>query len=164
MTFTGYVYKITGACGLVYIGSTNDMVKREWKHNSDIHNNSCSKLLQKPLQFNIIDTREYNLFRTLHLVEQFYLDNNNTINQRRSYTNRRSLLALLNNRRGNNKHYQKNREKVLEKNRIYYNKNREKANEKIKCECGCFINKRNIKRHQKTKKHLKLINLLNFSV
>lgn len=164
MTFTGYVYKITGACGLVYIGATNDMVKRQWKHNSDIHNTSCSKLLQKPLQFNIIDTREYNLFRTLHLVEQFYLDNNNTINQRRAYTNRRSLVAILRHRTSNNKYYQKNREEVLEKKRIYYNKNIEKANEKIKCECGCFINKRNLKRHQKSKKHRQLLNLLNFSV
>jgi hypothetical protein len=32
-------------------------------------------------------------------------------------------------------------------------------NEKVLCDCGCNVSKRNISTHQKTKKHLDLINL-----
>jgi len=152
MTFTGYIYKITGACGLVYIGSTIDMVRRKHIHNSTA-NECSSKLLKKPLQFDIIDTREYKLMRTLRLVEQFYLDNTNTINQKRAYTNERSLIYLLIDRKRSRNYYNTNREKLLQK-----------QNEKIKCECGCLSSRGNLLRHKKTKKHIKLINLLNSAV
>ena len=170
MSFIGYVYKITGACGLVYIGSTIDIENRKNRHNGK--NNCCSsKLLKKPLQFDIIDTREYNLLRTLHLVEQFYLDNTNTINQKRAYTNERSLGYLLR----KHQHYINNKEKIKqyklnnkeenkEKSKAYYQKNREKRLEQNKveiiCECGCLIRKVNKSIHIKSKKHIKLMNLL----
>ena len=178
MTFTGYVYKITGACGLVYIGSTVDMVHRKHIHNSTT-NNCSSNLLKKPLQFDIIDTREYKLMKTLQLIEQFYLDNTNTINQKRAYTNRQSFnfkqkrkqykiqYKLDNDEfiKKNDKIYRdNNKEKIREKDRIYYNKNREKRLEQnkveIMCECGCLIRKVTKSRHKKSKKHLKLMNLL----
>jgi len=44
------------------------------------------------------------------------------------------------------KHYEKNKDKILEKKKI-----------KINCECGCQINKCDISRHKKTKKHIKLM-------
>ena len=175
MTFTGYVYKITGACGLVYIGSTIDMKNRKYQHNTST-NKCSSKLLKKPLQFDIIDTREYTLIRTLHLIEQFYLDNTNTINQKRAYNNERSLMYLLRKRKHysnyNKKNKEKrkinrdnNKEKKKEKNRIYQENNKERISEskkvKIICECGSLIRKCAKVRHTKSKKHLKLINLLN---
>ena len=164
MTFTGYVYKITGACGLVYIGSTIDMENRKYRHIGK--NNSCSsKLLKKPLQFDIIDTREYKLVKTLHLVEQFYLDNNNTINQNRAYINERSLGYLKRRNQKLNQYYYNNKEENKEKSKAYYNKNKDKilqqAKGKIICQCGCLISRRNLSKHRKTKKHLKSINLLN---
>jgi hypothetical protein len=33
----------------------------------------------------------------------------------------------------------------------------ENMKEKVKCECGCEINKHQLKRHQKNKKHISLI-------
>ena len=152
MTFTGYVYKITGACGLVYIGSTIDFKRRKCIHNSN--NSRCSsKLLKKPLHFDIIDTREYTLIKTLKLMEQFYLDNNNTINQKRAYTNYKSLAYLLIDRTRSINYYKKNKEKISQKQK-----------EKIKCVCGCLISRRNLSKHKKTKNHIKLLNLLNSSV
>jgi len=175
MTFTGYIYKITGACGLVYIGSTTNMIQRKYVHNCT-NNNCSSKLLKKPLQFNIIDTREYKLIKTLYLVEQFYLDNNNTINQIRAYTNERSLGYLLRKQIKANIYYNKNKEKfnvkrkiyreknsekLNEKAKIYYNKNKERINksrnEKIKCACGCLISRGKLSRHKKSKKHINLL-------
>ena len=170
MTFTGYIYKITGACGLVYIGSTNNIVKRKSYHKTGKINSSSSRLLLKPLQFDIIDTREYKLMKTLHLVEQFYLDNTNTINQRRAYTNNKKYMR---NYRSINSEKIKYQERVWrENNKEIINKSKKLTNEKykekytlqkkekIKCVCGCLISRRNLSQHKRTKKHLELMNLL----
>jgi len=49
--------------------------------------------------------------------------------------------------------YQKNKEKIKEKNKEYYEKNKEKINEKITCPCGSVVSKKDIRRHERTKKH-----------
>ena len=47
----------------------------------------------------------------------------------------------------------------------YYIENREvifeKMKQKIECECGCILNKSNLLRHKKNKKHQKYISNLN---
>lgn len=83
--FIGYIYKITGACGSVYIGSTADYKTRERAHLSS-NNTTSSKLLEKPLVIEIIRQDEYKLIKTMRLVEQYYLDNAiNCINYQRAY-------------------------------------------------------------------------------
>jgi hypothetical protein len=124
-TFRGYIYKLTGSCGKVYIGSTIRKELREKQHNSK-SNNTSSKLLLKPMVFEVIDTRDYILIKSLRLVEQFYLENINNINCKRAYTQRR--------KRKNNKEYQilyreKNKEKLSEYNRLYIERNKEKYKE-----------------------------------
>ena len=42
--------------------------------------------------------------------------------------------------------------------KMYRETNKEKINEKIKCDCGCEVLKRALKRHEKTKKHIDLMN------
>jgi hypothetical protein len=116
-TFTGYIYKLTGSCGRVYIGSTVDTVKREVEHNCK--SNGCSsKLLLKPLKFDIIDTRQYRLIRTLELVEQYYLDSINNINQRRAYVNRNK-----GNKKNQKRWRDENKEKIRKKNKDFKKKN-----------------------------------------
>jgi hypothetical protein len=177
MTFTGYIYKLTGACGKVYIGSTADFDSRVLYHKSK--SNGCnSRLLLKPILDEIIDTREYILIKSLRLVEQFYLDNINNINSRRAYTNKKKYQK---------KYYEENKKKILEYQKNYYNeenkeykkqyseKNKEKnkkyreenketltkkQKEKVKCVCGCLVSKRNISTHKKSNKHLKLIRII----
>jgi hypothetical protein len=168
MTFTGYIYKLTGACGKVYIGSTNDFDNRISQHNSK-YNNCNSKLLLKPILDEVIDTRQYILIKSLRLVEQFYLDTINNINSKRAYTNYKKYQKKY---REENKEKikelgkqwrEENKEKKKEKDKKFYEENREKIrekqNEKIKCECGCVVNKSQLKRHRKTKKHIKLIRI-----
>jgi hypothetical protein len=57
--------------------------------------------------------------------------------------------------------YINNREQINEQNKQYRIDNREKINEqkkqKITCICSCNITKDNIRRHQKSKKHKKLM-------
>ena len=71
MTFTGYIYKLTGACGKVYIGSTADYDSRLICHKSK-SNGTNSRLLLKP----IID--EINVIITILLfLIQIILNNSN---------------------------------------------------------------------------------------
>ena len=53
---------------------------------------------------------------------------------------------------------QNNKDKILVYYHNYLDKNRDKINEKVKCECGCDVLKRELIPHQKTKKHIKLMN------
>ena len=138
--FVGHIYKITGTCGRVYIGSTINFEKRINKHNCK-NNDSSSRFLTKPLHYEIIDTREYKLMKTLRLVEQFYLDNNNTVNEFRAYSSskiKKQKKAIS---------YIKNKEKILKQNKV-----------KIKCECGCILRKCAIARHKRSPKHINLLN------
>jgi predicted GIY-YIG superfamily endonuclease len=82
--FIGYIYKITGACGKVYIGSTVNLYQRIYGHNGS--DNQCqSKFLENPLVFEIIRKDEYKLNKTMRLVEQFYIDNIDCINKNRAF-------------------------------------------------------------------------------
>jgi hypothetical protein len=54
-------------------------------------------------------------------------------------------------------YYENNKDKFKEKNKNYYEKRKNKLNEKIKCECGCMVNRQNLKQHQTSKKHIKLM-------
>ena len=60
---------------------------------------------------------------------------------------------------------EENRNKKLEYNQNYREDNRDKINEKalekVKCECGCMICKTHLSRHQKSPKHINLINKIN---
>ena len=61
-----------------------------------------------------------------------------------------------------NKDYNEtNKEKINEQKKQYREANKEKINEKkrgkISCECNCEVLKQNIKQHQRTKKHISLI-------
>jgi len=50
------------------------------------------------------------------------------------------------------------RETNKDKKAEYYKNNKEKINQKITCDCGCEINKMNLSRHLKSKKHQNLSN------
>ena len=71
--------------------------------------------------------------------------------------------------RDNNKekikeYYKTNKEKLPERMKEYREKNRKIINgnmkEKVKCECGYEGTKSNLKRHQTSKKHIKLMNCI----
>jgi hypothetical protein len=141
--FEGVIYKITGSCGKVYIGSTCDYSKRKYSHHYNTNNTASNKLL-KPLQFEKIRTDNYNLIKTMLLLEQYYIDIYKCVNKQRAYHNKFTL-----------------RKYKSEYDKYYLQKNKEelhlKRNVKIHCSyCKCLINKSNIKAHQKTPKCLKL--------
>ena len=50
-------------------------------------------------------------------------------------------------------YYEKNKDKLLEKQKEYYKSHKDKIHEKITCECGSTFVKTQIKRHNDSKKH-----------
>ena len=87
---------------------------------------------------------------------------NANLNKNRSYMTKEDLLQ--DKRKLNKKYREENKDKLNEKNKKYHEKNKEKINEKkaeiITCECGCQIRRGGISKHQKSKKHLKLMEQL----
>jgi len=63
-------------------------------------------------------------------------------------------------KKNTSKYREANKDKNLEYQQKYRDKNKDKINEKINCECGCMISKANLLRHQKSPKHIKLMNLI----
>ena len=108
----GIIYKITGACGNVYIGSTTKYRQRKSAHLTH-SNGTSSKLLKKPLVFEIIKQEEYIDRNYMRSIEQFYMDNAiNCINNNRA-TGRKEreeciYCKKLLYKKSMNQHYQSN--------------------------------------------------------
>jgi hypothetical protein len=126
--FIGIIYKITGACGKVYIGSSTKYKKRIVKHNYSKTNKSSSKLLEKPLVFEIIRQDEYKLIRTMRLVEQYYIDNIDCINIQRAFlgAKKKKEKELENNR----KYRETHKEEIAEYKKKYHETHREEERKK----------------------------------
>ena len=157
MTFIGYIYKLTGSCGNVYIGSTKNYYQRKFAHNTN-YNTSSSKNLKKPLQFEVIRKDEYKLVKTMYLVEQYYIDIHKCVNNNRAYINDFIRKQLDRERK------QSNMEQTLKQQRERYQTIKEEKKKKVianyhktKIQVNCpYCNKqstnKNLKQHQKGKK------------
>ena len=62
----------------------------------------------------------------------------------------------------NEKYRHQNKQQIMEYKKLYREQNKQQikrqANEQIECECGCMTTRSNIARHQKSQKHIQLIN------
>ncbi len=137
MTFTGYIYKITGSCGKVYIGSTADYHKRRQHHNNK-GNQTYSKNLKKPLQFEVIRTDQYKLLQTMLLVEQYYIDIHKCVNKKKAFINpfiRQNYKKIYYEKnkdsisKTHKERYQKNKDSICKKQRDIYQNNEERRNQ-----------------------------------
>jgi hypothetical protein len=130
--FIGYIYKITGACGKVYIGSTVNLTRRIQIHNHS--NNRCnSKFLEKPLKLEIIRQDEYKLNKTMRLVEQFYIDNIDCVNIQRAYYGYTGAKLMLEKKKKRaKKYYETHKEEKKEDAKKYYETHKEEKREYVK--------------------------------
>ena len=90
--------------------------------------------------------------------KQYYIDNIDKIKeQKKQHYNDNSdkIKERINN------YYIENKETIQEKQKQYNIKNKERLkeqrNKKITCDCGCEASYSNLKRHQQSKRHLKLM-------
>lgn len=143
------IYKIKG---VNYIGSTKcNLNRRRLNHKSMCWNKKNKQynfpLYQELRQRNMKDIQLEILLicfvgsKAKSIIEQYYIDKfdsiKNGINNVRAYTNKKKY----------------NRELDKKIKPIYYQKNKEFVNRKINCPiCNCLIMRRQLKRHQITKK------------
>jgi hypothetical protein len=141
----GYIYKIV-INDMIYVGSCNDLQRREKNHNYRLNNNERNnKLYQKCRENNInklelilIEEYEYEENIELRQREQNYISElQANLNTDRAYCSKEDLKE--DNRKYREKSYEKakkyrekNKEKLSENKKIYYEKNKEKIIERIK--------------------------------
>jgi len=111
--------------------------------------NNKEKIKEKTKEY-----RENNKEKT----KEYYENNKEKIKEyKKKYQeeNKEKLKEYLKEYRVNNK------EKIKERVKEYSKEYRERNKEKFTCECGCETSKLNLLRHQKTKKHIKLMETQN---
>ncbi len=54
--------------------------------------------------------------------------------------------------------YQEKKEEIIQKTKEYSERNKEYLLEKIECSCGCLISRKGMREHERTKKHIQLVN------
>lgn len=154
----GRVYKIVvGQGNDVYIGSTFNQLKyrfrqhkgnyKRWKDGKK-RKTTCYDMFDKYGVKNckMILIKEYECLNRNHLLnyEQLWISKLNCINERSS-----AGYIIRNSKKTFYKLY----------DQIYYENNKERKNRKMTCECGSVFVKRNLSRHQKSKKHIRYVEL-----
>jgi len=108
--------------------------------------------------------------KILEQKKQYHTDNIDKIKERRKkdyIDNREKILQKNKEWRDDNKEKilqlnkkwrYNNIDKVKEINKKKYNNNKDKLLKKMTCECGCVVANMCMKRHQRSKKHISLLN------
>tara|TARA_R100001198_G_scaffold62131_1_gene36216 strand:+ start:37 stop:573 length:537 start_codon:yes stop_codon:yes gene_type:complete len=168
----GKIYKLWSPQGgedEIYYGSTiDDLRKRKANHKNK--NNDCNSkiLFEKYDDVRIEVIEEYPCDSKAELVkkEGEYIRNNKCLNK--FIPDRKMKEYYQDNKERIQKYVEDNKEKIKEYKKNYYENNKDKWNkylenkkkfikQKITCECGCLITKDKLARHQKTPKHIKLM-------
>jgi len=174
---------------LCYVGSTANWKERQRNHRSDCNNENSKSYNSKKYQiiranggwsnFKMVQlgTREQLNRRQAEQIEEEYRQElKANMNSQRCFTTeeqkREENIEYLQNYREENKdkikeiqqkYNEENRDKINERQQNYYEKNRdlinEKQREKVKCDCGCMVIKKYLSRHQKSPKHIKLMEI-----
>ena len=159
---------------LCYIGSTANWKSRNHNHKYNCINENSKKYNTKIYKtirengswdnFKMIQlgTREQLTKRQAEQVEEEYrVELKANMNSRRCFITEEQKLEQK--KDCDKKYYEENVDKIIEKTSKFYVENKdkiiEKALEKVKCECGCIISKINLLRHQKTKNHIKIMEI-----
>ena len=164
------IYKIVdNTNGNIYIGSTtetylsNRLSKhlshyKSWiKHKRSRYTTSYEIFKNNDFYIELIENINCNDIYELRNRERYHIDNNECVNK--NIPNRTKKEYYQDNKDKIKEYYQTNKDKIKEYYKVYYvEKNKDKLKEKVTCGCGCSINKNNILRHKKSKKHLDLMN------
>lgn len=150
----------------VYVGSTMAFVNRKYAHKCAC-NNANGKYYNLKIYQTIRDNGGWDNWRMVcihqedvvnkreaeQIEEQYRVELNGNMNMCRAFRNEEQKKEQ--NKEKNKEYYENNKDCIKEYQKEY----RENNKEKIKCECGCEITKLNLLRHQKTNKHIKLMEL-----
>ena len=164
----GKIYKLWSPQGTeeeIYIGSTCDELRKRKNHHKNTNFCNSRILFEKYDDIRIEVLEEYPCNNKNELIkkEGEYIRNNKCLN---SHIPTRTAKEWYNDNKNYVKEYKKiyqqiNKEELAKKQKNYKDKNKEFFREKITCECGCLISRPTIARHQKTLKHIKLMEKIN---
>jgi hypothetical protein len=173
---------------LIYVGSTTNFTKRKQQHKARCYNENQKKYNFKIYlsirenggwenwnMIKICDYPCYNRREAEQEEDKYMIELKSNLHMRRAFRSSNHYRENNKDKRReiNQKYYENNKVKIKQiqdqyrednkeiiKDRKlkYYEGNKEKINEKEKCLCGCEVNKRHLKRHQTTKKHIDLMN------
>tara|TARA_R110000787_G_scaffold258125_1_gene363307 strand:+ start:69 stop:620 length:552 start_codon:yes stop_codon:yes gene_type:complete len=176
----GKIYKLWSPQGTneeVYYGSTCDELRFRKNGHKQKSNYCSSKILFEKyddVRIELVEDYPCNNKQELNKKEGEYIRENKCLNK---YISGRTLKEYRQDNKEKIQEYHKNnKEKIQEYHKIwrenntevkkdynkeYYENNKEcllnKYKKKVTCECGFILNKNNIKRHQKSSKHIKLM-------
>ena len=165
---------------LVYVGHTTNFDKRKTQHKYSCKNEKDKKHNLKIYKI-IRETGGWEMFKMIEVEK--YPCNDRREAERRENEVMKELKSSMNTNKSfltqdelteykkeynkeyneSNKHkiqeymkdyYELHKPEIKEQVKDYYKANKLKLNAKVKCECGCEINKTYLKRHQATTKHL----------
>ena len=164
------IYKIVcNKTGLIYIGSTCEkyISKRlqhhlgnykHWlKNNKSPYMSSFEIFKNGDYEIQLIENVNCNDIYELKNRKRYHIENNDCVNinvPNRTHNEYIKTKKYKQKKAVRDKRYrEKSGEKLLEKKRQF-------NNEKVKCECGCLVNRGNLLRHKKGEKHVNLIELI----
>jgi len=146
---------------LVYVGHTTSFDKRKTKHKNSCYNENGKQYNLKVYQM-MRDNGGWDMFKMLE-VEKYPCNDKREAERRENEVMKelKASMNMINSFRTQeeiseyHKEYRENNKpKIQEKNKEYREENKDKINARIKCECGCEVMNRHLKRHRATKKHL----------
>ena len=154
----GYIYEINIG-DKKYVGSTKMtyLCNRQQKHNQELRENikqiplfeECRKQNITKIICELIEVVEVEDTKQLRSIEQSYMEKlKPELNLFKAIRTKED--ERLDSIKRQEKYYNINKEKILEKKR-------ERDKKKIICECGVSTNKNHLTRHLKSKKHLDYI-------
>jgi len=124
-----YIYELKNNDGLCYYGMTRDY-KRRYNQHKVLSNTSSSKLLfQNDSNVEIKVLNEIQNLEEAKHKELYYILKNECVNKKIPFRDRHQYRI-------------DNKDEIIRK-----------TLEPIPCQCGCFISRKNMARHVKTKKH-----------
>ena len=146
------IYKIVcNNTGDIYYGSTCSQLSKRLSYHKNDYNKWLKGKKNYTTSFRIIENNNYIIVlveecpcenkEQLYKRERYYIDNYTCVNKCIPGRTQKEYKAI---------YREKNKEKI-----------NEKGKEKITCDCGSEVRKKDIRRHEKTKKHIAYMESLN---
>ena len=124
---------------LVYVGSTTNFTKRKQQHKE-----SCLNEKHKKYNYKVyVSIREYDGWENWNMIKICDYPCNNKreaeLEEDKYMTELKANMNMIRASRTQKQYYEDNREKII-------------------CKCGCYVLKNGLKRHERNKKHINLMN------
>ena len=149
---------------VVYVGSTTQFPQRKTAHKYD-YNHEERKQFTIPIYCHIRDNGGFDCFEVIPIQSlklenktQLLIAEQEEIDRHRTLVNRQKAHMTIEERKEHQKKYDKqyreeHKEEFKKYIKQYYQEHKENINESIMCPiCNSIVTRRNLKRHQRTKK------------